>query len=126
LKKCVEIVIIRLKKCVEIVVIRLKKCVKIVVIRLKKCVKIEVIRLKKCVDIVVIRLKKCVEIVIIRLKKCITQHRLAASQSRSLLRITTTEADGTVLTSTADCPRMELAVLAIVASVPVVRLSQVL
>lgn len=32
----------------------------------------------------------------------------AASQSRSLLRITTTEADGTVLTSTADCPRMEL------------------
>ena len=32
----------------------------------------------------------------------------AANQSRSLLRITTTEADGTVLTSTADCPRMEL------------------
>ena len=32
----------------------------------------------------------------------------AAGQSRSLLRITTTEADGTVLTSTADCPRMEL------------------
>ena len=51
---------------------------------------------------------KCVKIVVIRLKKCITQHRLAASQRRSLLRITTTEADGTVLTSTADCPRMEL------------------
>lgn len=32
----------------------------------------------------------------------------AASQSRSLLRITTTEADGNVLVSTADCPRMEL------------------
>lgn len=32
----------------------------------------------------------------------------AASQSRSLLRITTTEADGTVLVTTADCPRMEL------------------
>ena len=96
------------------------------IIRLKKCVEIVIIRLKKCVEIVVIRLKKCVEIVIIRLKKCITQHRLAASQSRSLLRITTTEVDGTVLTSTADCPRMELAVLAIVALVPVVRLSQVL
>lgn len=32
----------------------------------------------------------------------------AASQSHSLLRITTTEADGNVLVSTADCPRMEL------------------
>ena len=32
----------------------------------------------------------------------------AASQSRSLLRITTTETDGNVLVTTADCPRMEL------------------
>jgi hypothetical protein len=32
----------------------------------------------------------------------------AAGQSRSLLRITTTMPDGTVLVTTADCPRMEL------------------
>ena len=93
------------------------------IIRLKKCVEIVIIRLKKCVEIVVIRLKKCVEIVIIRLKKCISRFIKETHGFANNLQIkeTTTEADGTVLTSTADCPRMELAVLAIVASVPVVR-----